>query len=64
LIASSDTEGIPQEADDNSNLSSLLHCKSIIYELWATNDGSSWEVNKLNTFISPLNVPIAKRFWL
>jgi len=46
LIASSvidqiDDKGVRQEADDNNNLSSLLHCKSIIYESWAENDSSS-----------------------
>jgi len=46
LIASSvidqiDVKGARQEAEDINSLSSLLHCKSMIYESWAENDSSS-----------------------
>jgi len=64
VIDQTDVTGIWQDTDDNKILSSLLHCKLIIYELWAAHDSSSSEVNELITIISPLSVPIATRFWL
>jgi len=41
VIDQREVKGARQEADDNNSLSSLLHCKSIIYESWAENDNSS-----------------------
>jgi len=41
VIDQIDVKGARQEAEDNNSLSSLLHCKSIIYESWAENDSSS-----------------------